>query len=422
MLFFFLSFLFFLFSPHHFRFVLSSQPTLASRTFLPPHRFPVSSSRLGDEVEIGAAGLAAVEEVARKVASTRGAALLIDYGTNHPNRNTLQAVAKHQFKNVLEEPGKVDLTTLVDFKSIRATVQRTNGQNTNERERRRQNNTRRRDIIRNETHLPCLTFTPNLFLLSLSVVLPLLCVCLFSASLSSPLHVFPLITQSHLLRNLNISGRLERLVNDAITQSQNNQTQAQSHSHSLDANGIQTLIANAIRMVDPDRSNGGMGAHFKAMCFVSNDLSHAEIVPFNIPDELMKAEDAQFESKKGRPVHAHSTPIMPTAAGDTTIHTAPDNNATPNQQHIYSTHTPNTPTPTPTQSTSSTVAATSSHIVPPGASSPSASDPNPATATVTVNVTGGGSSLASRIDARRAAARAAAEQLAQARAKRQQKE
>jgi NADH dehydrogenase [ubiquinone] 1 alpha subcomplex assembly factor 7 len=72
--------------------------------------------------------LAAVEDLSRRLGTSGGAALLIDYGTDHPNADTLQAVKQHAFKHVLEEPGKVDLTTLVDFKSIRATVERTNSQ------------------------------------------------------------------------------------------------------------------------------------------------------------------------------------------------------------------------------------------------------------------------------------------------------
>jgi len=69
-----------------------------------------------------------MEDLSRRLSACGGAALVIDYGTNHPNANTLQAVQKHQMKHVLEEPGQVDLTALVDFKSLKATVERTNGQ------------------------------------------------------------------------------------------------------------------------------------------------------------------------------------------------------------------------------------------------------------------------------------------------------
>jgi hypothetical protein len=114
--------------PHHLRFVLSAQPTLASRTFMPADRFPAQDGRIGDAVELSAAGLACMEDLSRRLSAAGGAALVIDYGTNHPNANTLQAVQKHAFKHALEEPGQVDLTTLVDFKSLRATVERTNSQ------------------------------------------------------------------------------------------------------------------------------------------------------------------------------------------------------------------------------------------------------------------------------------------------------
>lgn len=38
--------------PHHFRFVLSAQPTLASRTFLPPDKFPPQDAKIGEAVEM----------------------------------------------------------------------------------------------------------------------------------------------------------------------------------------------------------------------------------------------------------------------------------------------------------------------------------------------------------------------------------
>jgi hypothetical protein len=38
--------------PHHFRFVLSAQPTLASRTFLPPEKFPPQDAKIGEAVEM----------------------------------------------------------------------------------------------------------------------------------------------------------------------------------------------------------------------------------------------------------------------------------------------------------------------------------------------------------------------------------
>jgi len=149
--------------PHHLRFVLSAQPTLASRTFMPADRFPPQDGRIGDAVEVCAAGLACMEDLSRRLSAAGGAALVIDYGTNHPNPHTLQAVQKHAFKHVLEEPGQVDLTALVDFKSLRATVERTNK------------------------------------LIS-----------------SPPLKVLPLVTQSHFLRNLHIAARLEALVQAAL--------------------------------------------------------------------------------------------------------------------------------------------------------------------------------------------------------------
>lgn len=115
------------FRPHHFQYVLSGEPTLASTAFLPAKLFPADATRIGDMVEVGAAGLATVEDIARRVSASGGAALFIDYGADHPHTNTLQAVQRHEFKHVLEQPGEVDLTAHIDFKAMRLMVERASG-------------------------------------------------------------------------------------------------------------------------------------------------------------------------------------------------------------------------------------------------------------------------------------------------------
>ena len=81
---------------------------------------------MGEQIEIAAAAITAAEDVCAKVNEMKGAALFIDYGTNHPNADTLQGIAKHAYKHVLEEPGNVDLTTLVDFRTIRKVIEKGN--------------------------------------------------------------------------------------------------------------------------------------------------------------------------------------------------------------------------------------------------------------------------------------------------------
>jgi len=65
--------------------------------------------------------LTPVRDIARKIATDGGAALLIDYGhTQTGFGDTLQAVRAHRTANVLEDPGEADLTVHVDFEQLAA--------------------------------------------------------------------------------------------------------------------------------------------------------------------------------------------------------------------------------------------------------------------------------------------------------------
>ncbi len=69
--------------------------------------------------EISPASTALVEDVARVIAAQGGAALIVDYGYSGAGfGDTLQAVGKHRFKNVLEAPGDIDLSAHVDFDAL----------------------------------------------------------------------------------------------------------------------------------------------------------------------------------------------------------------------------------------------------------------------------------------------------------------
>ena len=62
---------------------------------------------------------AMVEEIAQRVKRDAGLAMLIDYGAlTSGHGDTLQAMRKHAFSNVLENPGEQDLTTHVDFEAL----------------------------------------------------------------------------------------------------------------------------------------------------------------------------------------------------------------------------------------------------------------------------------------------------------------
>lgn len=104
----------------HFRYVVAPTPTPASRAL-------VLSSYLNDAdpalfqredhktIEVSPSALATVDDVARRVAKTTGAALFIDYGKNTCLGDTLRAFKRHVQVHVLSQPGLSDLTVDTDF-------------------------------------------------------------------------------------------------------------------------------------------------------------------------------------------------------------------------------------------------------------------------------------------------------------------
>ncbi len=73
----------------------------------------------GSMVEVGAAGLTLMGQIARRIAATGGAALVIDYGHAASGfGETLQAVRGHRYADPLAEPGEADLTAHVDFAGL----------------------------------------------------------------------------------------------------------------------------------------------------------------------------------------------------------------------------------------------------------------------------------------------------------------
>jgi SAM-dependent MidA family methyltransferase len=88
---------------------------------IPTQRGP---AKPGAVYEVSPAAAAAVEDIARGIASAGGAALLIDYGyAANAFGDTLQAVGKHRFADILGAPGDVDLSCHVDFGAMARVVQ-----------------------------------------------------------------------------------------------------------------------------------------------------------------------------------------------------------------------------------------------------------------------------------------------------------
>jgi NADH dehydrogenase [ubiquinone] 1 alpha subcomplex assembly factor 7 len=80
---------------------------------------------LGGFYETSPASEALTEDIADRVARLGGAALIVDYGYDAPGfGETLQAMARHKFTNVLSAPGACDLSAHVDFAALAAAASR----------------------------------------------------------------------------------------------------------------------------------------------------------------------------------------------------------------------------------------------------------------------------------------------------------
>lgn len=75
----------------------------------------VAQLTVGDEIEISPLALSTIEYVSQRVVSSRGAVLLIDYGEQFTQGDSLRAFKKHTQVSVYSEPGNVDITADVDF-------------------------------------------------------------------------------------------------------------------------------------------------------------------------------------------------------------------------------------------------------------------------------------------------------------------
>ncbi|MBT3237785.1 MAG: class I SAM-dependent methyltransferase [Rhodospirillaceae bacterium] len=91
---------------------------------LPPHDTPDLPPGLKDSpndkvVEVCPAALELVEAISGRIATDGGAALIVDYGHSEGGSGeTLQAIRKHTYHNVLDNPGEADITAHVDFAAL----------------------------------------------------------------------------------------------------------------------------------------------------------------------------------------------------------------------------------------------------------------------------------------------------------------
>lgn len=97
------------------RFVLSPDP-LPDPSILPP---AVREAPVGAVAEVSPARAAAAEAVGARIAAFGGAMLVLDYGHDQSGAgDTLQAIRRHTYHDILREPGMADLTAHVDFEAL----------------------------------------------------------------------------------------------------------------------------------------------------------------------------------------------------------------------------------------------------------------------------------------------------------------
>ncbi|CAH9091962.1 unnamed protein product [Cuscuta epithymum] len=103
-----------------FRFVLSAQPTPSTLYLMKRCKWANKDEILQlKQIEVCPKSMDLTRTVADRIGSDGGGALIIDYGLNGIVTDSLQAIRKHEFVNILDSPGTADLSAYVDFPAIK---------------------------------------------------------------------------------------------------------------------------------------------------------------------------------------------------------------------------------------------------------------------------------------------------------------
>ncbi|KAF9352341.1 NADH dehydrogenase [ubiquinone] complex I, assembly factor 7 [Mortierella sp. NVP85] len=104
-------------SPYHLRFVLAPGPTQASKAIAEHPAY--DHFQPGDRIEVSPDSFRVMLEMAQHINKNSGSALIVDYGKDHIQGDTLRGIHKHKFTHVLTQPGNVDLSADVDFQYLK---------------------------------------------------------------------------------------------------------------------------------------------------------------------------------------------------------------------------------------------------------------------------------------------------------------
>ncbi|XP_076954226.1 uncharacterized protein LOC143628553 [Bidens hawaiensis] len=103
-----------------FRVVLSPQPTPATLYLLKRCKWaPTEELTKLEHVEVCPKAMDLTQTIAKRISNDGGGALIIDYGLDSIVSDSLQAIRKHKFVNILDDPGSADLSAYVDFPAIK---------------------------------------------------------------------------------------------------------------------------------------------------------------------------------------------------------------------------------------------------------------------------------------------------------------
>jgi len=112
------------------RFVIPPDTTPAARTLLNiddngnwVHGSDDDDAQVGDIIEVCPEGMMLVQDIASRIHEAKGAAIIVDYGSDKGTGDTLRAFSRHEQVNVLSYPGQVDVTADVDFHALKKAVE-----------------------------------------------------------------------------------------------------------------------------------------------------------------------------------------------------------------------------------------------------------------------------------------------------------
>ncbi|KAL8471512.1 hypothetical protein ACS0TY_028325 [Phlomoides rotata] len=111
-----------------FRFVLSPQPTPAALYLMKRCKWAKAEEIAKvNQIEVCPRAIDTTQEIANRISVDGGGALIIDYGLNGVISDSLQAIRKHKFVDILDNPGSADLSAYVDYEAIRHSAEEVPG-------------------------------------------------------------------------------------------------------------------------------------------------------------------------------------------------------------------------------------------------------------------------------------------------------